>query len=115
MAGESLSTEVRWAQLEAKLQQHFGKKPDLIALLMLIGIQETGLHKSNFSKEEKQDLIHVGTCRVLSISGYFRKVYTDQEGWPHWEPAKELPALDVAGQEQLLREHILAYFDELGG
>ena len=33
---------VRWMNLEQKLVERFGKKPDLEAVLFLIGIQEYG-------------------------------------------------------------------------
>ena len=61
----------RWWALEAKLVERFGKKPDLEAVLFLIGMQETGFLKEKISKEQKQDLIHVAVCTVLAQSGYY--------------------------------------------
>ncbi len=50
----------RWWNLEAKLIDRFnGKKPDLETILFLIGIQEFGQIKEKFTKEQKQDLMHV--------------------------------------------------------
>ena len=51
----------RWWDLEAKLTSRFGKKPDLEAVLFLIGMQETGFIHQKISKEQKQDLMHVAT------------------------------------------------------
>ena len=46
---------VRWMNLEARMAERFGKKPDLETILFLIGIQEFGNIKSKFTKEQKQD------------------------------------------------------------
>ena len=63
----------RWWNLEAKLAEHFGKKPDMEAILFLIGLQETGFISDKISKEQKQDLMHVAICTILSESGYFQQ------------------------------------------
>ena len=52
----------RWWNLEAKLVERFGKKPDVEAVLFLIGMQETGFVTDKISKEQKQDLMHVAVC-----------------------------------------------------
>ncbi|MCS6990351.1 MAG: hypothetical protein NZL95_00620 [Chitinophagales bacterium] len=103
--------EQRWVLLQHWLKERFGRLPDLNAVLFLIGLQETGVHKSQFSKEEKQDLMHVGVCTVLSLSGYYRRVRIDVEGWPHFEIEKPLPPLSTDEQELLLKEHVLRYFE----
>jgi hypothetical protein len=56
--------QVRWWKLEEKLMERFGKKPDMETILFLIGTQEFGDIKSKFTKEQKQDLIHVAICSV---------------------------------------------------
>ncbi len=56
----------RWWNLEAKLAGRFKKKPDLEAILFLIGIQEFGQIREKFTKEQKQDLMHVAVCKLLS-------------------------------------------------
>ena len=61
----------RWWNLEAKLVERFGKKPDMEAILFLIGMQETGFIKEKITKEQKQDLMHVAVCTVFSPSGYY--------------------------------------------
>ena len=54
-----------------KINEGFGKKPDMEAILFLIGIQEVGDFQTKFSKEQKQDLMHVAVCSLLSPSGYY--------------------------------------------
>ncbi len=104
----------RWWNLEAKLAERFGKKPDLEAVLFLIGMQETGFIKEKITKEQKQDLMHVAVCTVLSQSGYYELEYHDKEGWPHFKQLKEMPSLNLIEQENFLKDHILLYFDKQG-
>jgi hypothetical protein len=99
-----------WARLLFRLKAFFGKTPDLNAILFLIGVQELGQGIRNFSKEEKQDLMHIAVCKLLSLSGYYRLTGIDQEGWPHWESTELLPHLNLLEQEDLLKMHILDYF-----
>jgi len=104
----------RWWNLEAKLVERFGKKPDLEAVLFLIGMQETGFVVEKISKEQKQDLMHIAVCVVLGQSGYYIKEGNDEDGWPHFKQLKELPLQDLREQENFIKDHVLLYFDQLG-
>ena len=106
--------QTRWWKLEAKLLERFGKKPDLEAVLFLIGMQETGFVKTKVSKEQKQDLMHVAVCTLLSQSGYYLLEGKDEDGWPHYKQLKEIPSLHVAEQENFLKDHVLLYFEKNG-
>lgn len=57
--------QVRWLKLRIKLKERFGIKPDMDGILFLIGIQELGSGKQDFSKEEKQDLMHIDRKSVV--------------------------------------------------
>ena len=100
----------RWWNLEARLVERFGKKPDLETILFLVGIQETGFIKEKITKEQKQDLMHVAVCTLFSQSGYYQLERKDDEGWPHFRQLKSLPALDMIQQENFMKDHILLYF-----
>ncbi|HVZ57786.1 MAG TPA: hypothetical protein VG870_14100 [Chitinophagaceae bacterium] len=102
----------RWWNLEAKLVERFGKKPDLEAILFLIGVQEFGDIRPKFTKEQKQDLMHVAVCSLLSHSGYYELEGTDEEGWPHFRQLRPMPPMNSAEQENFLKDHILLYFEE---
>jgi len=102
----------RWWNLEAKLVERFGKKPDLEAILFLIGLQETGYVVADISKEQKQDLMHVAMCTILQSSGYYLLEGKDDDGWPHFQQIKELPTLSLPEQENFIRDHILLYFTQ---
>jgi len=102
--------QTRWWNLEASLVERFGKKPDLEAILFLIGVQETNFFKAKITKEQKQDLMHVAVCTVLSTSGYYELEKHDKDGWPHFKQLKEIPSQNIVQQENFLKDHILLYF-----
>ena len=96
-----------------ELESVIGKKPkDLNGVLFLIGVQELGHGTKIFTKEEKQDLMHIGICKVLSLSGYYTLEGLDKDGWPHWKLVKKLPHFDLLEQERLLKMHVLEYFEK---
>ncbi|HEY2348457.1 MAG TPA: hypothetical protein VGH64_05555 [Puia sp.] len=101
----------RWWALEEKLMARFGKKPDMEAILFLIGIQEVGDIQTRFTKEQKQDLMHVAVCSLLSPSGYYELEMVDEEGWPHYRQLKTLPVFNFVEQENFMKDHILLYFE----
>ena len=93
-------------------KERFGKRPDLNAILFLIGIQELGMGVSEFTKEQKQDLMHIATCKLFSLSGYYEFTGLDEEGWPHYRSVKQIPFCNLKEQEKMLKWHILEYFDQ---
>ena len=121
MFQRDLDFDRQWQALLGELSKVLGARPkDLNGVLFIIGVQELGKGNRRFSKEEKQDLMHIGICRVLSLSGYYELDGTDKDGWPHWKLVKKLPRFDLLEQERLLKTHVLEYFQkeygwELGG
>ncbi|HZY80497.1 MAG TPA: hypothetical protein VFE50_13310 [Cyclobacteriaceae bacterium] len=116
MFQRDLDLERQWHKLLTELEKMLGKKPkDLNGVLFIIGVQELGKGYKPFTKEEKQDLMHIGICRVLSQSGYYELTGSDKDGWPHWTMIKKLPHFDLLEQEKLLKMHVLDYFEgEMG-
>lgn len=104
----------RWWNLEAKLVERFEKKPDMETILFLIGIQEFGQIREKFTKEQKQDLMHVAICALLSASGYYELESKDADGWPHFKQLKAMPVMNPFEQEMFLKDHVLLYFEEHG-
>ncbi|TXH23938.1 MAG: hypothetical protein E6Q96_10955 [Cyclobacteriaceae bacterium] len=116
MFKRDLDFERRWQALLSLLQQTIGKKPkDLNGVLFLIGVHELGRGPKTFSKEEKQDLMHIAICKVLSLSGYYQLEGLDEQGWPHWKMIKKLPHFDLLEQEKLLKMHVIEYFEQENG
>ena len=114
MYKKDLDLERKWQQLLLHLEKLIGKKPkDLNGVLFLVGVQELGKGNAYFSKEEKQDLMHIAICKVLSFSGFYELEGLDEQGWPHWKLVKKLPNFDLLEQEKLLKMHVLEYFEEI--
>ena len=100
----------KWDALCKKLGNDFGEEPDLQSILFLIGVQELGRGPQKFSKDEKQDLMHIAVCRLLSTFGYYELIGLDQDGWPHWELLNKLPPLSLKEQDWLLKQAAVEYF-----
>ena len=111
---EHLETEAdfenRWNALLAEMETRFGKRPDLNALLLLIGVQELGQGVANFTKEQKQDLMHIATCKLFSLSGHYELERVDEDGWPHYKLLRPVPFAFLKEQERMLKWHMLEYF-----
>lgn len=105
------ATKMKWYKIVFQLKKQFGKKPDMNGLLFLIGMRELGLSRE-LNKEEKMDLFHVATCKLLSYEGYYRFTETDKDGWPHYELIKKPAFTELTSQELLLRKLVVRYFDE---
>lgn len=103
----------KWNDFLNKFSMKFDKKPDLNALLYLIGVQELGKGPQDFTKEQKQDLMHIATCKLFSALDYFELEGLDSEGWPHWKQTKPMPTLTLLEQEKLLKIQILDYFEDI--
>lgn len=97
------------------IQNRFGKGvlPNMDAMLFLIGVQEFGRWRTDFSKEEKQDLMHIAVCRLLAQDGHYEFVGRDDEGWPHYQLVSKIPPADLRAQEELLKARIVDYFNDL--
>jgi hypothetical protein len=102
-----------WDELLTVLESLLGKKPaDLNSVLFLIGVQELGKGPITYTKEQKQDLMHIAICKVLSLSGFYELEGLDNEGWPHWKVVEKLPHFNLISQETLLKIHVIKYFKE---
>jgi hypothetical protein len=113
MFKRDLESDRHWQELLNELEKNFGKKPkDLNAVLFIIGVQELGKGAKNFSKEEKQDLMHIAICKVLSLADYYELEGIDNAGWPHWKLIKKLPHFDLLEQEKLLKMLVIEYFEK---
>ena len=61
------------------LKEKYGIKPDMDGVLFLIGVQELGTGKQEYTKEQKQDLMHIAVCTLLAQSGYYALGGYDEE------------------------------------
>ena len=104
--------DFEWLQTRhyVKAAMNRSELPDLRAILLLIGIQEANKIQEEYTKEEKQDLMHVATCHLLTEEGYFEFVGKDDENWPHFTQIRMIPVEGEKAQEKLLKQGIIKYF-----
>jgi len=104
----------RWDQLVSFLSERFadGETLDLDAIIYLVGVQELGQPHRSYKKDEKVNLMHIAICRLLEPFGYYRFEYFDEDGWPHYSVAEQLPPLKAGEQTVLMKEAIVQYFVE---
>ncbi len=108
---EEWELDFEWLSVRHYVKAKFNREdlPNLNAILFLIGIQELGFVKK-FSKEEKQDLMHIAVCKLLSADGYYEYIGRDEENWPHYQVSKIFRIAGVKNQEKLLKTKVIEYF-----
>lgn len=113
---EEWELDFEWLKVRHTVKDIFGrdKLPDMNAVLFAIGIQELGRMQEEFTKEQKQDLMHIAVCRLLSYEGYYEFEGRDEDGWPHWKALRPIPEKGVKNQEFLLKKYVIQYFKEWG-
>ena len=101
-----------WQMVLNHVQDITEMKPDMNALLLLIGMREYGVipDLGTFSKEEKVRLMDIAMCKLMSYQGYFTLVGKDENEWPVWEQNNALPSTSSFEQETVLRKNITHYF-----
>lgn len=104
----------RWNDLQVDTAKQFEmEKPDIKVMLFLIGVQELGKGPLKFNKRQKEELMHIATCRLFSAMGFYELEGLDQDGWPHWRLVKPIPNYTLLEQEMVIKSLIIDYFDEI--
>ncbi len=101
---------VGWAKLKEVFKQSYGEYPSVISLLFLIGLEHVPSAESSLTKEEKQEVIHVGLCTLLQKEGLYAFDYLDDDGWPHFQSTELAKELDIEKQENYLKQLLIDYF-----
>ncbi|MBT8232551.1 MAG: hypothetical protein HKO66_01815 [Saprospiraceae bacterium] len=112
---EDWEIDFHWLKVRHKLKEvmNVDLLPDMKSILFLIGVQEYGRARKDFSKEEKQDLMHVAACALLEKEGYYVFTGRDEDGWPHWDIGIPFKIKGVEEQEKILKRNIIEYFKKL--
>ena len=106
----------KWKILQQKISKEFDSDvPDLKVMLFLIGVQELGKGPGKYSKRQKEELMHIATCRLMSEMGFYELEGLDQDGWPHWKLVKPVPSFAMMEQEMLLKSLTINYFEDIYG
>ena len=103
--------EKNWEQLICTLEKKFDDEMSLKGILYLIGVQELNFGVKRFDKEEKIDVLHVATCKLLSNYGYYKFDSIDEDGWPHYIELKALKNLSERDQQNLIKKAIISYLN----
>ncbi len=111
---EEWQIDFEWLKVRHYVKEGTKSKelPELKVILFLIGVQELGIIRTDFNKEEKQDLMHVAVATLLEDKEYFAFEGRDEDGWPHWKKLKPLDIDGVKEQELLLKKQIISYFEK---
>jgi len=109
--------DFEWLRVRHIVKDSMGKEelPELQSVLFLIGIQELGRWEEDkqFTKEEKQDLMHIAVCTLLEEDGYYEFEGRDQDGWPHWKSNQLFNIKGIEEQERFLTIKVIQYFKAL--
>lgn len=106
-------TNTKWAALQERIAQDFDSDvPDIKVMLFLIGVQELGKGPQKFSKRQKEELMHIATCKLFSQLGFYELEGLDQDGWPHWKLVKTIPNYTLIEQEMVMKSLVISYFEE---
>lgn len=108
------SHDPRLPRVQAFFTKLTGKEPDLNGMLFLVGVQELGQGLRTFSKEEKQDLMHIGICTILAPKGHWQWEGRDADGWPSYRAALPMPMLALHEQEEYLQAALADYLESAG-
>lgn len=111
---EEWQLDFEWLRVRHYVKDSLNKDelPSFNTILLLIGVQELGRFQDDFTKEEKQDLMHIAVCRLLSDEGYYEFVGRDEDGWPHYKQLRAYTKTGVKNQEIELKIKMIAYFDQ---
>ena len=113
---ENWEVDFYWLKIRHFIRKSFGTAslPDLETVLFLIGVQELETMQTEFSKEEKLELMHIGTATLFAQEGYFENAGVDEKGWPRWEEKMKID-LDEKSRQDKLKDLMINYFGELPG
>ena len=103
--------EKRWGELIVRLEKQFDDEMSLKGILYLIGVQELNFGIKRYDREEKINVLHVATCKLLSNYGYYKFDSIDKDGWPHYIRLRTLQNLSEKKQQNLIKEAIINYFN----
>ena len=107
----TLQRSKKWKALVERLEKQFLDEVSLKGILYLIGIQELNFGLKQFNREEKINVLHVATCKLLSNYGYYKFDSIDKDGWPHYIEIKALQNLSEKDQENLIKKAIIHYIN----
>lgn len=99
-----------WEELTTYLKAEFSIKGDILSVLFIIGIQESGSGFRHYTQQEKSELVKLAQYTLLSQAGYYRKInITGREPFFIQNDSKSLPS-DTTEFNKILKKQIVLYF-----
>ena len=102
-----------WNDLCKTLNDKFGIEVDINGVLFLVGIRERGLTIQKFSKEEKLNLIHLGSCTLYKEMGLVESAGEDKGGWPLFRQKALAPVIPEERKLKTLQDCAIRYFQKV--
>jgi len=102
-----------WKDLCEQLSAMFGIDVDLNGVLFLVGIRERGLIFQQFSKEEKLNLINLGSCTLYLEMGLIELDGEDKDGWPLFHQKALAPVIAEELKIKTLQDCAIRYFKKV--
>jgi len=99
-----------WKDLCEHLSGMFGIEVDLNGVLFLVGIRERGLTFQKFTKEEKINLINLGSCTLYKEMGLVELSGVDTQGWPVFHQKALAPVIAEELKIKTLQDCAIRYF-----
>lgn len=101
-----------WIEVERFFEDNFQaeKNVSIETILFLIGVQELGSGRQDYTKDDKVNLLHIAVCRLLEPFGFYKFSHYDDDGYPHFEMLQPLPELKPNEQQLLMKKAVIQYF-----
>jgi len=101
-----------WEHLLVDLNKTHNIQKNLLSVLFIIGLQESGSGFKKYSQSEKTEIIKLAQLKLLSREKYYLKITPVNNNLPIWaeNPEKQLPGGKIL--EKLLQCLALDYFNE---
>ncbi len=101
-----------WNELLLRLSKHFKVTANYEFVLFVVGVNELGHGFRNYTKDEKMDLMSLGSCVLLSHRGLLQKSEADDNGWPVFVPVNGSLSANHTS-EAFLKSAMIDYFKNI--
>jgi hypothetical protein len=108
-----MSVPGTWIELCERLSEMFGIQVDFNGVLFLVGIRERGLTFQQFTKEEKLNLINLGSCTLYKEMGLIEITGDDVDGWPQFRQKALSPEIPEERKQKTLQNCAIRYFQRV--
>jgi hypothetical protein len=102
-----------WDELCEHLSDKFGVELNLNGVLFLVGVRERGLTLQQFSKEEKLNLINLGSCVLFKRMGLVDEIGADKDGWPVFKQKSSIAEVSEVRKKKTLQDCAIQYFNDV--